>query len=177
MANGILVQNKVHAKDTDALNRPVVVAASDVQNGHVLDISNDGTNANGSEVWTGVAPTTGNLSNLWMAYSPEVVITAGAYRGLTPDPRQFTNVAGRVFDAFKPQVGDIMTLTEDNLAGTKSTNTFVVATNTAFALTWGAAAVSGLSLELIEETTLSLGTGAIGSQKIVAYKFEVVAIA
>jgi hypothetical protein len=176
MANGILVQNKVHAKDTDALNRPVV-SASAVQNGHVMAISNDGTNTNGAEVWTGVAPTTGNLSDLWMAYSPEVVITNGKYRGIDCDPREFTNIAGRVFDAFKPQVGDIMTLTADNLAGTKGANTFVVATNTAFALTWGAAAVSGLSLSLIEETTLSLGTGSIGSQKIVAYKFEVVAIA
>ena len=139
MANGILVQNNVQAKDIDALNRPVV-SASAVQNGHVMVLSNDGTNTNGAEVWTGVAPTTGNLSNLWMAYSPEVVITDSKYRGLTPDPRDFTNVAGRVFDAFKPQVGDILTFTEDNLAGTKSTNTFVVATNAAFGLTWASAA-------------------------------------
>jgi hypothetical protein len=176
MANGVLIQSKVQAKDNDALNRPAVSAA-DVMNGNVLDLTGYSTTAGEAEVWTAVAPTTGNLSNLWMAYSPEVVITNAKYRGIDCDPRSFTNIAGRVYDVFKLEVGDIITVTGDSLAGTQSTNTFVVATNTAFGLTWAAAAVAGVSLELLEETTISLGTGAIGSQKIPAFKFEVKAIA
>ena len=180
MANGVVVQSRVQAKDNDALNRPFV-CASDVMNGHVLNLTGYSTTAGESEVWTGVAPTTGNLSNLWMAYSPEIVTVTSAsgneYRGLTPDPRDFTNIAGNVGDCFQPQVGDLITITGDGLAGTKSTNTFVVATNAAFALTWAATAVSGLSLKLREETTISVPTGAIGSHKVTAYKFEVVAIA
>jgi hypothetical protein len=176
MANGILIQSAVQAKDIDALNR-AAVAAVDVQNGSVLNLTGYSTTAGESEVWAAEAPTTGNLSNLWMACSPEVVVTDGKYKGIDVDPRNFVNTAGDVFDVFKPQLGDIVLMSVDAVGGTKSTNTFVVATNAELKLQWAAAAVSGVSLELIEETTMSIGTGAIGSNKVTAYKFEVVAVA
>jgi hypothetical protein len=85
-----------------------------------------------------------NSSNLWMAYSPEIVTvvtaTGNKYRGLTPDPREFTNIEGEVFSAFKPQVGDIITLTAEAITGTKGSNTFAVAANGAYTLAWAAAA-------------------------------------
>lgn len=87
-----------------------------------------------------------NSSGLWMAYSPETVtiVTASGkkYKGLTPDPREFTNLSGEVFSAFKPQVGDILTITTDGISGTKSTNTYAVAANGAYALAWAASANS-----------------------------------
>jgi hypothetical protein len=87
---------------------------------------------------------TDNSSNLWMAYSPEVVTvvseTGKKYKGLTNDPREFTNLSGEVFDAFKPQVGDIITITADGITGTIGTNTYAVAANGQYALAWAASA-------------------------------------
>ncbi len=87
-----------------------------------------------------------NSSNLWMAYSPEIVTVTSAtgkkYKGLTPDPREFTNLSGEVFTAFKPEKGDIITLTDEALTGTKGANTYVVAANGAYTLAWAAAANS-----------------------------------
>ena len=176
MANGILIQSAVMAKDVDSLNR-AVVAAVDVQNGSVLNLTGYSTDAGEGEVWSAEAPATATLTSLWMAYSPEVVVTDGKYKGLDVDTRNFVNTSGEVFDAFKPQIGDIVTMTADAIGGTKSTNTFIVATDGELKLQWAAAAVSGLSLSLVDETTVSIGTGAIGTHKVAAYKFEVVAIA
>ena len=43
-----------------------------------------------------------------MAAEPEVVLTDEKYKGLDPDIRNFYNVSGTVYSAFKPQVGDII---------------------------------------------------------------------
>jgi hypothetical protein len=88
-----------------------------------------------------------NSSGLWMAYSPEVVTVVSAagnkYKGLTPDPREFTNLEGEVFDAFKPQVGDIITITADGIGDTAiGSNTYAVAKDGQYKLDWAAAANS-----------------------------------
>lgn len=84
-----------------------------------------------------------NSSNLWMAYEPEIVtivVNGKKFRGVDNDVRDFYNIAGTPFTAFKPQVGDLITITNDGLAGTKGSNTFVVASNGSYQLTWAAAA-------------------------------------
>lgn len=85
-----------------------------------------------------------NTSGMWMAYEPEVVtiVTASGkqYKGIDPDPRDFYNIPGTPFTAFKPQVGDILTITADGITGTISTNTYAVATNGQYALSWASAA-------------------------------------
>lgn len=83
-----------------------------------------------------------NTTGLWMAYAPEVVVTDGKYRGINPDPRDFYTAANTIFDAFKPQVGDIVTLTDEAISGTKSTNTYIVAANGSYQLAWAATANS-----------------------------------
>jgi len=176
MANGIIEKTNMAATDVASYNR-TVVSASAVENGSVLSLGALSSTAGEDEVFVGVAPTTGDLSNLWIAATPEVVVTAGKYKGLDPDPRNFTNAIGDMIAMAKPQMGDMIKLNADAVAGTISTNTFVVATNTAQKLTWAAAAVTGLSLKLRKTTSMSIGTGAIGSHKIVAYLFEVVAVA
>jgi len=85
-----------------------------------------------------------NTTGVWMAYSPEIVtvVTASGkkYKGLTPDPREFTNISGEVFDAFKPQVGDIITITADGIGTTAiGSNTFAVAKDGQYKLDWAAA--------------------------------------
>lgn len=174
MAN-ILVQNDVQAADVGALNR-VAKASVAVENGQAVALSGKTGVAGEGIVWTAGTPATATLSGLWLAYSPEIVVTASGsnqYKGIDPDPRNFTNVAGVPFDVFKPKVGDILQYT--SIAGTKSTNTYAVAVDGSLSLTWAAAAISGLSLKLISETTQSIGTGTIGVSAITAYVFEVVA--
>ena len=80
---------------------------------------------------------------------------------------------------FKPQLGDIVTMTADGLAGTKSTNTFVNATDSTGGLkpVWGASQTSSVfSMELIETTYIPLADGSIGNQRVTAYKFVVVGL-
>lgn len=176
MANhGLMIQTKVMAEDVKSLVRPVT-SASDIDNGNVFQFS-----GKTAEVWTAIAPATGaGLTHLWMAAEPEVVITysgSSAYKGLDPNALNFYNKAGVTFTAIQPQLGDLIELNAEALGGTKSSNAYVVATNGDFKLNWGASAVSGLSLHLVETKYISLATGAIDSQRITSYLFEVVAVA
>lgn len=177
MANGVIEKRAVMAKEIDSLNRSAVIASA-VQNGSCVSLSGKSSTAGEEEVWTAVAPATATLGELWMVASPEVVITDSNYRGINPDPRDFTNVASRVMDVFKPQIGDLILLTDDAVGGTQTTNTFVVATDGELKLQWASAAVSGLSLELVEDDAyISIGTGSIGTNRVSANLFEVVAVA
>ena len=79
-----------------------------------------------------------------------------------------------VFDAFKPMPGDIITMTADNLDSSTASN-FAVAGVTSFKFAW-ADAPSGslLSLKYLETTNVPVGSGsAVGTQRVTAYKFEV----
>ena len=85
-----------------------------------------------------------NATGVWMAYSPEIVtVVSGTkkYKGINPDPRDFTNLAGEIFTAFKPQVGDIITMTADGIGDTAiGTNTYAVAKDGQYKLDWASAA-------------------------------------
>jgi hypothetical protein len=177
MAYGICLPDKVMAKDVDSLNRSAVSAAA-YENGFVGNLLTKSTTSGEEEVWVMTAPVTGALSNLWMVYDEDVVTTSEAYRGIDIDIRNRINAIGDIFSVFQPKVGDLITLDANALAGTKSTNDYVVATNTAQALTWAAAAVSGLTLKLVKDPNpIALAGGSIGSQRIAtAYQFEVVAV-
>ena len=179
MAHNVLILNSVAAQNVDSWNRSAIIA-QDIDNGNILSLSSGiSATAGESEVFTATVPATGTLAGLWMAYEPEVVVTGAQYKGLDPDPRNFFNASGKVFSVFKPQVGDIVTMTADGLAGTKSSNTFVNATDTTGGVKplWGSTQTSSVfSMKLIETTYISIGTGAIADQRIVAYRFEVVGI-
>lgn len=174
--SGVVIQNQVRAMNVDALNR-TAKSASAIENGHVFNLLTRSAVAGEGEVWVATAPATGALSNLWMACSPEIVVTGSKYKGLDPDPRNFSHAIGDMIDCFKPEIGDLITLNDDALTGTKGANGYVVATDGDFQLNWGASAVSGLSLKLIETTYFSIGLGSIGTQRVTAYLFEVVAVA
>lgn len=178
MAYGVLIPESIMATNVDSLNRNVKDALA-VEQGSVFVMGAKSATSGEEEVWEISVPVTASLTDLWMAYSgDEVVLTASKYKGLDPDPRNFINAAGDVFSAYKPQVGDLILVTADALAGTKSTNTFVVATDSAWKLTWAASAISGLSYSLIGEKYISIGNGGISdSQRVTAYELECVAIA
>lgn len=182
MANyGVVILNDVRATNVNALNRNVK-AVVDVENGSVLKLGALSGVSGEGEVFIAGTPASGNLTGLYMAYTPEIVSVVSAtgkkFRGLTSDPREFYNVSGEVFNAFKPEIGDIITISTDGIGGTKSSNTFIVATDGQLKLQWASAAVSGLSLKLLATTYVTIADGSIGNNtgRTTAYQFEVVAV-
>lgn len=179
MAQNVLIKNSVAAQNVDSFNRSAV-SASAIDNGNLLVLSGLSATAGEAEVWTAIEPSTADgLTQLWMAGQPENVATGDKYKNLDPDPRNFKNSIGSVFSIFKPQIGDIVTMTADGLAGTKSTNTFVNATDTTggFKPVWGATQTASVfSMQLMETTYISIGDGSIANQRVTAYKFQVVGL-
>jgi hypothetical protein len=177
----VLVQNQVQAMNIDALNRSAVYTTGDIENGQVFRLDTLSTTDGESEDWVVTAPATGKLNGLWMAYSPEnvtFVVEGNKYRGLTPDPRIFTNVAGEVFSAYKPQVGDIILMSVggafENEKG--ASDVYVNASDAKFGLTWGTTqTASALSFKLLEVSYISIADGSIGTQRTTAYRLECVA--
>ena len=113
MANGVIVESRIQATNIDALNR-TAKAAVDVAGGGLVALTASGTQ--GNEVWTAAAPATGSLGGLWIAYNPSEHLTKVGgkfFAGLSEDPRDYVNIAGRPFDCFKPAVGDEIDITID----------------------------------------------------------------
>jgi hypothetical protein len=180
MAYGILIPNAIAATNIDAWNRHAVSATA-VENGCIVVLATKSTTAGESEVWTATEPATGALTGLWMVYDPEIILTASKYKGLDPDPRNYITTVGDVFSVYKPAVGDIITVSADCLLGSYSAGvtTHVNATDTTggFFLYWGNSQTSSvLSYKLLGVTYMSIGTGAIDSQRITSYQLECVGI-
>ena len=171
----VVIKRRVAAHNIDALNR-AVVATVDLENGSVFTLE-ERSNVDGEdEVWKAVAPT-GAIKGLWMAKSSEVNITTigkGDYalqmKGIVEDPRMFTNVKGLVFDAFKPQVGDIieMTLGDD-------TNKYLVPQASSFTLNTAADAGSGFAMHQVGTGILHIGSAKLVKTPVKTYIYEVVA--
>lgn len=181
MAYGILHLDAIQATNIDALNRSAKGSA-DLENGNIVRLLTKSTAAGEDEVWVATQPAaSAGLQNLWMVADDVYVRTysgSNVFLNIDNDPRNFIVKSGKVFKAFKPQVGDILTLSADALAGEKGSNGYVVATASTYDLTWAAAAVSGLSLKLIATNYISIPSGTLGdTQRVVSYQFEVVAIA
>jgi hypothetical protein len=186
MSYPVVVLNKVRATDVDALNR-VAYSADATYNGAVFELltrsANAGAHAGESEVWVATA-SAGTLTNIWMAYSPEVVEVVAAngniYKGIDNDPRNFYKPALEMIDCFRPMAGDIITMTADGLLTTSYPveSTYAVVTSGSYKLYWNTSAVSGLTLKYLETTYISLPqAGAISeTQHVAAYKFSVYAV-
>jgi hypothetical protein len=115
MAYGVLIESMIQAKNIDALNRSVK-AEADVAGGGLLALTAPATQ--GDDVWTAEAPDS-ELGGLWIAYNPEVKyikVNGKKFAGLSADARDYTNLAGEVFDAFKPQIGDEIVITAECVA-------------------------------------------------------------
>ena len=111
---GFLYETQISAKDNDALNR-FAVASADIDGGTLVSL---GAVAHG-DVFTATKATDGTGGGLWMAYNPEEHLTKvgdNLFAGLTADPRDYTNIADRTFDVFKPVAGvDIVGFTAGNI--------------------------------------------------------------
>ena len=120
MAYGVIVESRIQATNIDALNRTAVCADA-VDGGCLVALAESG--AQGNEVWTATAPAAGTLGDLWIAYNPAEHLTevnGKMFAGLSKDPRDYTNLANRPFDVFKPQVGDEIDITSDCVDASKS---------------------------------------------------------
>jgi hypothetical protein len=176
--HGILIPDQIAATNIDSLTRSAVSAVS-IDNGNLVVLTTYGAASGNAEVWTGATPatTTPGLTDVWMAYDPEIVWT-GSYRGLDPDLRNFYTPATRVYSVFKPQLDDVFTLSTNGIAGTIGVNTFINCTNTGgLQPEWAASAGSSVfAAKLIATTYISLGMGSIDSNRVVTYQFRVVAL-
>ena len=178
--HGVLLASDCVANDVNSKRRSVK-SADDIDNGNVFSLSAYTGTDGEREVWAAVKPATGaGLTNLYMADGKGIVYTSGKYGNIDPEIGNAYNIGGgEAFTAFKLEVGDIVVLTAEALGtGAGAGSAYVVATNGTYALTWAAAAISGVSLKLQSTEYLSIPrSGAIGStQRITAYRFSVEAL-
>lgn len=171
----VLVPSLVAAKNIDSLNASFIDDTNDYENGAIIaagDYSKE-------QVYE-VAAVGEDLHNLFMVFSPEdTIITDAAgneYKIGINDPRTFTNVAGKVFSAYRPQVGDKILISADGIEGTA--DDYAVAATGESKLQFDSAAADGLSYKVLDDSAyISIGgASAIGSQRVAAYLLECVAI-
>lgn len=170
----VLVPTLVAAKNIDSLNASFIDDTNDYENGAIIaagDYSKE-------QVYEVAAVS--DLHNLFMVFSPEdTIITDAAgneYKIGINDPRTFTNVKGKVFSAYRPQVGDKVLISAEGIEGTA--DDFAVAAAGESKLQFASAAVEGLSYKVLDDSAYITigGANAIGSQRVEAYLLECVAI-
>jgi len=182
MTHAVLIPRAIAAMNIDSLNRPVIdygASASAIDNGNIFVLDSKHTSGSLTEVWELKQPTAGSPTGAWMAYSgDEIPVTASKYKGLDPDPRNFSNAANLVFSAYKPQVGDIIWLTADAFSNSFSSHTYAHGVADSFKLYWDTndGGLSGLTYKYIRTTYISLATGAIDNQRVTAYELECVSV-
>lgn len=170
----VLIPSLVAAKNVDSYNASFI-ATTDIDNGMVFaagDYSDE-------QVYD-VAAIGADLHNIYMAFSPEDTIITDAmgneYKIGINDPRTFTNVAGKVFSAYRPQVGDKILISAAGIKGTA--DDYAVVATGENKLQYASAAVSGLSYKVLNaDDYITIGGATnIGSQRVAAVLLECVAI-
>lgn len=169
MAHNVIIKVQTASFNVDALNRSAVYTTGALDNGSVVALN---TKSAGIGYWNATLPD--GEAPLWVVASPEVIFVDKEHGG-SADPRDFENPAGRVFDAFCPQVGDQieMTLPALNITAGSEPAFIVAGTDGAFA-TAAAAATSGLCFKYVGNNTLKVGDGAIAPVAVPSYVFECV---
>ena len=120
MAYGVIVESRIQATNIDAYNRTAQAEVA-VAGGGLIALTESGVQ--GDEVWTAEAPDSETVGDLWIAYNPAEHLTdvnGKMFAGLSADPRDYTNLANRPFDVFKPVVGDEIDITADCVDATKT---------------------------------------------------------
>jgi hypothetical protein len=174
MAYGVMIPVAIAATNVDAWNRSAISSASIFENGGLCALNSKSSTAGESELWTATVPATADLMKDWIVYDPELVWT-GNYRGLDPDVRNYTVAIGRTFSAFKPQVSDLLLMSADCFTAAIAGNTYANATDSQTQFVWGGGqAGSAISLKLVATQYISIGTGAMDTQRITAYLMEVI---
>lgn len=172
--HNVVIKAAYAALNVDSYNRTAVNATANMDNGTVFTLKEKSTTPGEKDVWK-VAAATAADTEVWMAASPEVVITGDApwqFRGLINDPRAFDNKAGRMIDAIKLVPGDIIEMTGEGITGI-DTAAYLVPGAANFGWTVATAAGAGVSLRKVGTGKLHIGSGAILGENITTYKFAV----
>jgi hypothetical protein len=171
----VIIKRQVAAHNIDAFNR-VAVADVDLENGSVFELKTRSTNDGEDEVWNATAPADATATGVWMAKSSEVTLTkigeapyAVEFKGIVEDPRMFTNVAGYVFDAFKPVAGDLIETTQGD-----DTNTILALDAGKFALKATTdAPADGFYMEKVGTSILHIGSAGLVKTPVKTFIYEV----
>ena len=181
--HNVVLKKATASLNIDSYNRTAVFT-KDVDNGCVAVLNSYSTTAGEEMVWK-AEQATATSKGLWMATSPEVVITrvmdgdealgvpALDYKGIVNDPRAFYNVAGSMVDMTYLAVGDIIEMTASGLTFTPASDTYLVPDTTGFKLKGASAAGTGTALRKIGTSYLHIGNGAIAKTPVTTYKFVV----
>ena len=177
----VLIKNGYAALNVDNFNR-TVVCEEDVPNGAVFALTEYSTDADSKMVWKAAKPAE-TSKNLWMASSPEVVITVlpdgTELKGIDNDIRDFVNIKGHPIDAFKLVEDDVITIVPSETNATAmSTAKFMIPDSAKFAFKAKTtspteAPTSGMYLKALGATTAHIGNGDLVKRAVTAYKFLV----
>lgn len=174
----VLIKNGYAALNVDNWNR-TVVCEEDVPNGAVFALSEYSTDADSKIVWKAGKPAAG-AKNLWMASSPEVVITTlpdgTELKGIDNNIRDFVNIKGHPIDAFKLIEDDVLTIVPSTANATEmATAKFLIpdAKFTLKAQDGDTAPTTGMYLKALGATTAHIGDGNLVKKAVTAYKFVV----
>ena len=123
MANTVLVLSRIAADNVDAYNRSAI-CSKDVMNGTVVTLESGFSKTAGKEfVWTATPLDDADKhAQYWMACAPEVNVLADGtllYKGISVDPRNYTNVKNVEFDVFSLQIGDCVQISTPFFASTQ----------------------------------------------------------
>lgn len=182
MANhAVVIANKMAAKDVDAYVRPAI-AEQDIDNGNIFSLLGKSSTTGEAEVWDVTVPATGSLAGLWMALEPELPFLKNGtrqYNGLGTI-QDFYTAASTVFTAVKLVPGDIITLTAEAFVS-GSTLAFAQASNGSVKWTGGTTSSGSFvygnvaTLRYLGTTYIPSADGSIGTGRIAAYQYEVIA--
>lgn len=169
MAHNVIIKVQTASFNVDALNRSAVYTTGALDNGSVVALN---TKSAGIGYWNATLPAEGDAP-LWIVASPEVIFVDKEHGG-SADPRDFENPAGRVFDAFCPQVADQIEMTLANIGVTGNAPAFLVAGTDGEFTPAAQAATAGLCFKFVGNNTLKVGDGAIAPAAIPTYVYECV---
>jgi len=182
MANhGIFIPRQIGAMNVDIWNRHAISGSvvGDVDNGSVFRLTGKSTKIDESEVWeTALASASPVNDVLWMAYSGEDFMPSLQPYGNAEDIKEFTNLEGKVFPAYRPQVHDLITLNADAILTAKDSNDlYLIPVSGQKKLDWASSpSAAGLCYKLIQTTTIVFGSTSLNSSfasgRETAYVFE-----
>lgn len=166
----MLIKNRYAAMNVDSKNC-TVICDEDIANGCVFTRKRDGND------WKAEKPTATTVTGVWMASSPEIVITklpdGTLLKGIDLNVRDFVNLANQPIDAFKPEIDDVLTIVPAVSTGFES-NTYLGIEANKFALKpLNDAPASGFYMEKIEKTVAHIGNGDFVKKAVPAYKYVV----
>lgn len=182
MANhGIFIPRQIGAMNVDIWNRHAISGSvvGDVDNGSVFQLTGKSTEVDEFEVWTTALASASPINDdLWMAYSGEDFMPSLQPYGDAENIKEFTNIEGQVFPAFKPQKYDLITLNADAiLSAFAAGDTYLIPVAGQKKLDWVPADPgTGMCFKLIQTTTFAFGSTSLNSSfasgRETAYIFE-----